>query len=130
MAVLPLLDGKRRFIGRAGPARKRRLLAAARCLLLPTLAPETSSLVAMEALASGTPVVAYPSGALPDIVEDGVTGFLVRDPAEMGEAIAACDTLDPERCRAVARERFGLERMVGQYLETYGRLARHAGGAG
>jgi glycosyltransferase involved in cell wall biosynthesis len=127
-ALLPRLDATRRFIGPAGLGRKRRLLAAARCLLLPTLAPETSSLVAMESLACGTPVVAYPSGALPEIVEHGVTGFLVRGPAEMAEAIAACDGLDPERCRATARERFPLARMVGRYFEAYARLGAGADG--
>ena len=63
------------------------MLADAKCLLHPTLAPETSSLVAMEAMAAGTPVIAYRSGALPEIVEDGVTGFLVNDVDGMAEAI-------------------------------------------
>jgi glycosyltransferase involved in cell wall biosynthesis len=122
--VTPLLDRERLFLGPLGFARKRRLLAGARCLLLPTLAPETSSLVAMEALACGTPVVAFASGAIPEIVEHGVTGFLVRDAAEMAEAIDACAQLDAERCRAVARERFPLERMVARYFDVYEQLAR------
>jgi glycosyltransferase involved in cell wall biosynthesis len=111
------------FLGPLGFARKRRLLAGARCLLLPTLAPETSSLVAMEALACGTPVVAFASGAIPEIVEHGVTGFLVRDAAEMARAIADCAALDPQRCRAAARERFPLERMVANYFDVYHQLA-------
>jgi glycosyltransferase involved in cell wall biosynthesis len=120
--VVPRLDRERRFIGPVGLARKRRLLAAAHCLLLPTLAPETSSLVAMEALACGTPVVAFPSGALADIVEHGATGFLVRNEAEMADAIAACDGIDPERCRAAARERFSAQPMIQKYFDVYRQL--------
>jgi glycosyltransferase involved in cell wall biosynthesis len=121
--VVPRLDRERLFLGPLAFARKRRLLAGARCLLLPTLAAETSSLVAMEALACGTPVVAFASGALPEIVDPGVTGFLVRDAREMAEAIGACTRLDPERCRAVARERFPLELMAQRYFDVYHRLA-------
>ena len=124
--VLPRLDGQRRFLGPVGFQRKRRLLSAAHCLLLPTLAPETSSLVAMEAIACGTPVVAFASGALPEIVEHGVTGFLVRDTAQMAEAIAACEGLDRERCRASARERFCLQRSLARYFDVYQHLAAGA----
>ncbi|MFL6693116.1 MAG: glycosyltransferase, partial [Ramlibacter sp.] len=124
--LVPKLDARRRFLGPLSFARKRRLLNAARCLLLPTLAPETSSLVAMEALAAGTPVVAFSSGALPDIVEEGVTGFLVRTTHEMADAIAACDALDPDTCRAAARERFSVKRMVDRYFDAYHQLASPA----
>lgn len=122
--VEPRLGRKHRFIGPVGFDRKRRLLTAARALLVPSLAPETSSLVAMEALACGTPVVAFRSGALPDIVEHGRTGFLVNDATEMAEAVTAAERLDPEVCRRVARERFSVERMTAQYLDVYRRLAR------
>jgi glycosyltransferase involved in cell wall biosynthesis len=124
--VLPRLDTQRRFIGPLSFARKRRLLTGARCLLLPSTAAETSSLVAMEALACGTPVVAFPNGALPDIVQHGVTGFLVRDADEMAEAIVACEQLDPARCRAEAIERFDLDASLAKYLDLYEQLRREA----
>lgn len=124
--IRPRLDGQRRFIGPVGPRAKHRLLARARCLLLPSLAPETSSLAAMEALACGTPVVAYPSGALPEIVQDGVTGFIVRTPQEMADAIHRCARLDRRRCHAIARERFDASRMLGRYFDVYRQLAAHA----
>ena len=121
--VAPLLDRRRRFLGPVVFARKRRLLAAARCVLVPSTAPETSSLVAMEAAACGTPVVAFPSGALPEVVEHGRTGFLVPDAAAMAEAIGRVGALDPEGIRRVARERFSDERMAGEYLALFRRLA-------
>ena len=95
----------------------------ARCLLVPSLVPETGSLVAMEALACGTPVVAFPAGALTEIVEPGVTGFLVNDAREMAEALVMAEKIDPERCRAAARRRFSLDRMVERYFAVYQRLA-------
>ena len=124
--VKPRLDARRRFIGPIGFARKRRLLTAARCLLVPSLAPETSSLVAREALACGTPVVAFANGALPDTIEHGRTGFLVSTVEEMAAAMGRTGALTPEACRAVARKRFSIERMTARYLERYERLAAAA----
>ena len=120
--ITPRLDRERRFLGPLGLLRKRRLLAAARCVVVPSTAAETSSLVAMEALASGTPVVAFPVGALPEIVEHGRTGFLVKDVAEMGEAIRAVGMLDPADCRAAAEKRFDAAQMAERYLRLYGYL--------
>ena len=121
--IQPRLGPRARFLGPVGWARKRRLLNAARCLLAPSLAAETSSLVAMEAIACGTPVIAFPAGALADIVEPGVTGYVVEDAAEMAAAIGEADSLDRDRCRAEARRRFPLERMVASYFALYRRLA-------
>jgi glycosyltransferase involved in cell wall biosynthesis len=112
-----------RFVGNLDFPRKRRFLGAARCLLMPSLIAETSSLVAMEAIACGTPVIAFPAGALPDIVEHGVTGFIVHDVDEMADAIHAVDDLDRERCRAIARSHFSARRMVESYFAYYHRLA-------
>jgi glycosyltransferase involved in cell wall biosynthesis len=110
------------YIGPATSNELRNLLSRARCLLHPTLAPETSSLVAMEALASGTPVIAYPYGALPEIVIHGRTGFLVHTPHEMSHAIRNVDTLSHEVCRAEAERRFGIDRMVQKYFRFYERI--------
>jgi len=125
----PTLDAHRRFLGPLGFNRKRRLLSAARCVLIPSLAPETSSLVAREAIACGTPVIAFPRGAIAETVEHGRTGYLVGSESihEMAEAIGMIDRIDPEVCRATARERFSLDRMVGRYLELYGQLAAPRG---
>lgn len=125
--IKPLLEEEREgirheFRGTLSPKEKSSLLARARCLLHPTLAPETSSLAAMEALAAGTPVIAYPSGALPEIVDDGITGFLVQSAEEMAAAIRRVEVIDPEACRAAAARRFSKERMVAEYFNLYSRL--------
>lgn len=126
--IAPALDDDRRFIGPVGLAEKRRWLARARCLLVPSLVPETSSLVAMEALASGTPVVAFRVGALAEIIEHGKTGFLVSDIDEMARAIGQTASLRPEDCRRAAESRFSADVMCARYIALYEALA--AGPAG
>lgn len=125
-AVRPHLGPACRFLGPVGFVRKRRFLTAARCLLLPSLAPETSSLVAREAAACGTPVIAFARGALPETIEEGRTGFLVDDEAGMAAAIPRCAAIDPATCRAVAAARFSDAAMIAAYLGLYGRLAGSA----
>ncbi len=119
-------ESSARFVGAVADEEKARLLSRAACLLLPSLAPETSSLVAMEALAAGVPVIAMRVGAVPEIVQHGVTGFLV-DPDEnavqaMAEAIGRLGEIDRPACRQSAAERFGLDRMASGYLHLYDRL--------
>lgn len=126
--VAPRLDRERRFLGPLDLRRKRRYLRAARCLLVPSLAAETSSLVAMEALSAGTPVIAFRSGALPEIIEHGRTGYLVEDAAEMAEAMRIADRLDPEACRETARRRFSRTAMVEAYFAAYRALATAGAG--
>jgi glycosyltransferase involved in cell wall biosynthesis len=115
----PLLDERRQYLGPVDLENKLDLLGSARCLLVPSSVAETSSLVAMEALASGTPVVAFRCGALPEIVEHGRTGFIVDSEQEMAEAVRRIDAISPDFCRATARERFDVHRMVDEYLELY-----------
>ncbi len=122
--IVPRLSLHHRFIGPVGLARKRRLVSRARCLLVPSRAPETSSLVAMEALASGTPVIAYRSGALSQIVEEGTTGFLVDDVDTMALAIEKTAELSPRVCRSIAETRFSERTMTDKYLSLYEELAR------
>jgi glycosyltransferase involved in cell wall biosynthesis len=117
--IVPRLDKRRRFVGRVGFHAKRRLLLQAKCLLIPSEVRETSSLVAMEALAAGTPVIAFASGALPEIIEHGRTGYIVSGSREMARAIHLADKIDPEECRREARRRFQARRMVDRYMQTY-----------
>jgi glycosyltransferase involved in cell wall biosynthesis len=117
--IAPRLKPPHQFLGPLDLVDKRRLLGRARCVLIPSLAAETSSLVAMEALACGTPVIAFPSGALGDIVSQGRTGYLVQDAVEMAEAIGRIGKIDRNECRREAWRRFSGSRMANEYKRAY-----------
>jgi glycosyltransferase involved in cell wall biosynthesis len=117
--ISPQLDRRRRYIGPIGFEQKRRLVSRARCLVIPSLVPETSSLVAREALACGTPVVAFAQGTLPSVIQHGKTGFLVRAVDEVADAIRACGSLNPADSRDAAKEFLDSETMVEKYIATY-----------
>lgn len=121
--IKPRLDSRRRFVGPASGTRKTAWLSGARCLLAPSTVAETSSLVTMEAMACGTPVIGFASGALPDLIQQGRTGWIVRSTDEMAEAIRAAGMISREVCREYAREHFSLERMTSRYLALYEVLA-------
>ena len=118
--VAPRLDGDRIvYLGSVGPAERAEVLTSAAVLLHPIHFDEPFGLSVVEAMACGTPVVAYRRGSMPEIIDEGVTGFLVDD---VDGAVAAVDpaaTLDRDAIRARARARFGVERMVDDYLEVY-----------
>lgn len=121
--IQPRLHAPHRFLGSVGGDQKQDLLAGAACAIIPSLVEETSSLVAMEALACGTPVVAFRRGALPEVIAHQRTGILADDCNELPAAIRAARELDRTVCRREAELRFCATRMTEQYLSFYCRIA-------
>ena len=120
--VLPHVDDDRVvYLGSVGPAQRNEVLGAAAALLHPIRFAEPFGLSVIEAMACGTPVVAYRKGSMPEIVDDGVTGFLVDGVDEAVTAVHAVDRVDRSTVRARAEERFDVERMVDGYLRVYER---------
>jgi glycosyltransferase involved in cell wall biosynthesis len=107
------------YIGEADAERKRELYRCARGLLMPIRWPEPFGLVMVEAMACGTPVIAYPEGSAPELVREGETGFVVDDEAAMAEAIGRLGEIDPARCREITAERFGVDAVVDRYERVY-----------
>lgn len=118
--VAPRLHaGRVRLVLQPSFAGKLELLRRARAVLLPTLVDETSSLVAMEAMACGTPVLAFRRGALGDIVRHGETGFLLDTVDEMAAAIGRARDIAPAACRRHVERHYSAARMAGDYLRLY-----------
>lgn len=117
--VRPLLDSRRCYVGPVRRPQKVQLLQEANAVLIPSLAPETSSLVAMEAISAGTPVIAFRSGALPEVVEHGRTGFIVDSEDEMADAVSSVTYIDSRVCLEQAAARFSATGMVERYLALY-----------
>ena len=110
------------YLGEIGGADKEALLRHARALLFPVNWPEPFGLVMIEALACGTPVIAYPHGSVREVITDGVTGFIVDGVAAAVSALARIDEIDRKRCRAVFDERFTVKAMTRDYLRLFGRV--------
>lgn len=117
--VKPRLGGPIEYVGHVTGDAKARLLGGARCVLMPQQWEEPFGLVAVEAMACGTPVVALRRGALPEIVRDGTTGFVVDHVDEMVEAVDRVGSIDPLRCRQLVQERFTSSAMAEAYLRIY-----------
>ncbi|MEU5524156.1 glycosyltransferase family 4 protein [Streptomyces sp. NPDC047860] len=100
------------------------LLASARCLLFPIQWEEPFGMVMIEAMACGTPVVALRRGSVPEIVEEGVTGYICDHPAELAKAIGSVDRLDPVACRGRVRRHFDTDQMAAAYAALYQQLSR------
>jgi glycosyltransferase involved in cell wall biosynthesis len=110
------------MLGSIGMREKVPLLRDARALLAPIEWDEPFGLALIEAMLSGCPVVAFPRGSVPELVEEGITGFVARDRSEMREIIrpgGPLDSFDRRRCRERAAERFGRDRMVSEYESVY-----------
>jgi glycosyltransferase involved in cell wall biosynthesis len=120
--VRPPLGPDVEWLGGLDPHRKHALLAGARGLIVPTSRSEPLATVMLEAMACGTPVIGMRRGSVPEMVEEGVTGFVRDDVAGLVEAVGRLGGFDRLRCRRTVAERFSLERMVA----SYERLARAA----
>ncbi len=118
--VAPHVDGQRvRFVGEVGGSAKRSLFARARGLLMPIRWDEPFGMVMVEALACGTPVIAFPEGAARELVMDGTTGFLVHDERAMAVAIGQLPRIDARDCRAWVSQHCDVEVVAAAYERTY-----------
>ena len=121
--LLPQVDGEViELIGEVDDKGKTEFLANAAALLFPIDWPEPFGLVMIEAMACGTPVIAFRRGSVPEVIDDGVSGFVVDNEQEVLAAIARANELDRRRVRAAFEERFTAARMARDYLAKYSQL--------
>ena len=127
--IVPLLDDAGagvEFVGEIGEAQKAEFLGHAYALLFPIDWPEPFGLVMIEAMACGTPVIAYRNGSVPEVLEDGVTGFVVNGMEAAIAAVERVPEISREQCRSVFEERFSARRMARDYVRVYERVAAQA----
>jgi glycosyltransferase involved in cell wall biosynthesis len=121
--VAPHIDGERvRFLGAVGPDERAEILGGARALLHLIGFDEPFGLSVVEAMACGTPVIAFRRGSMPELIDEGRTGFLVDTTEQAVAAVGLTRHVDHQAIRKVAVARFGVDRMVDEYLAAYGQL--------
>jgi glycosyltransferase involved in cell wall biosynthesis len=124
----PQVDGNDiQLTGEVNDETKRRFLAGAAALLFPIDWPEPFGLVMIEAMACGTPVIAFKAGSVPEVIDDGITGFVVSSEEEAVKAVGRLGELDRRRVRAHFEKRFSAKRMAEQYLRHYQELCKSSG---
>ncbi len=121
--IRPMLGSDAELIGEIDDRAKPGFLSGAQALLMPIDWPEPFGLVMIEAMACGTPVIAWNHGSVPEIIENGVTGFIVESEPEAAAALARVHTLDRRRIRAEFERRFTARRMATDYLKVYQRIS-------
>jgi len=127
--IAPLMDQPHvRYLGEIGEQEKAQLMGAARALLFPIDWPEPFGMVVIEALSCGTPVIAWPDGSVPELLEPGVTGWIVDSIDDAVEALAHVDEIDRAACRTAFEQRFTAARMAGDYVAVYKRLRESSRG--
>jgi glycosyltransferase involved in cell wall biosynthesis len=126
--IKPLIDNNPHveFIGEINDSQKPAFLSGAHALIFPIDWPEPFGLVMIEAMACGTPVIAYDYGSVPEVIDDGLTGFIVHNEAEAVAAVGKVHTLDRAAVRATFDRRFTSRRMAEDYLDVYETLAQPA----
>ncbi|NNE76586.1 MAG: glycosyltransferase, partial [Pricia sp.] len=118
--ISPRLDNQEvEYIGNVGQTEGNLLLGNAKALLHPVRFDEPFGLSVAETMMCGTPVIAFNRGSMPELIEEGKTGFLVNTVSEAVESIKKLNQIDPVQCRAHALAKFSIERMIGQYIEVY-----------
>jgi len=122
--VKPLLNDPRvEFLGEVTDDQKQELMGNAFALIhTPVQFPEPFGLVMIESMACGTPTVAFRAGSIPEVIDEGTTGFVVDDVASAVQALQKVSSLSRRRCRQVFEKRFTSERMVNDYLSVYNQL--------
>jgi glycosyltransferase involved in cell wall biosynthesis len=114
------------FVGEIGEQDKNEFLGRARALLFPIDWPEPFGLVMIEALACGTPVIAFRGGSVEEVIEDGVTGFIVSSIEEACDAVTKLDSIKRPVCRSRFEQRFSAGRMCREYVRAYRRVIGHS----
>ncbi len=118
--IEPLIDNQQiKYVGALNDSEKNHYLQKAKALLFPIEWEEPFGMVMIEAMACGTPVIAFKRGAVPEVVEDGVNGFIVDTETEMIEKVALINTIDRKTCRESAKTRFDIKVIASQYLNIF-----------
>ncbi|OIP75502.1 MAG: hypothetical protein AUK06_01705 [Parcubacteria group bacterium CG2_30_36_18] len=121
--IKPLIDGKKiQFVGASNFSKKIELLKNAKAFIFPVKRPEPFGLVVIEAMACGVPVIAFKEGSLPELIEDGKTGFLVNNTEEACQALKKINKISREYCREYVEKNFNLKRMVNRYEKLYKKI--------
>ena len=126
----PHLNGDITYIGSVGPKERDRLLGGAQALLHPIYFEEPFGLSVVEAMACGTPVIAYNKGSMPELIEDEINGFLVDDIDGALLALEKLSSIDRKRCREIVEKKFSVNRMVDDYMKVYEKILEDRGKAG
>ena len=110
------------YMGEVTDLQKKELLRRASCLIYPITWDEPFGIVMIEAMASGTPVIAMSMGSVPEVVVHGKTGYIVSNEAEMVEAVRHLDSISPSMVRKTAKQKFSIKPMVDNYLKAYEKI--------
>jgi glycosyltransferase involved in cell wall biosynthesis len=123
--IKPLIDGKKiQFVGASDFPKKVELFRNAKAFLFPVKRPEPFGLVVIEAMACGTPVIAFKQGSMPELIKDGETGFLVDSIEEAVSALKKIEEIKRENCRSWVKENFSLRKMVNRYEKLYKKILK------
>ncbi len=123
--IKPLINGKKiKFLGASDFSKKIELLKNARAFIFPVKRPEPFGLVVIEAMACGTPVIAFKEGSMPELIEDGKTGFLVNSVEEACQTLKQIPKISRTYCREYIKKNFNLKRMVNRYEKLYKKILK------